>query len=167
MSSPTPSSAAPVTLLGGGGVFLEFLVPGRPQPAGSKQAIPFRKANGKLGVALRDGTKESAERHAAWRERVSIYAAQAMVGGAPLEGALCLDVSFRFVRPADHWRKNGQLAKGARLHHTTYPDLDKLERALKDALTGIVWLDDKQVVRHRTEKIYAPRDEVLVFVRPL
>lgn len=137
---------------------IEFVIPGRPQPAGSKQAIPFQRQNGKLGVALRDGTEESAKRHAAWRERVSLYAAQAMKGASPLEGAIRLVVCFGFARPAGHWLKSGALAKGARIHHTTYPDLDKLERSLKDALTGIVWLDDKQVIEHRTTKAYTGMD---------
>lgn len=153
---------------------IAFTIPGRAQPAGSKSAIPFVKGKNpdgslKLGVALRDGTKESAERHAAWRERVSSFAAQAMSAAArlPVSGALVLSVRFVFTRPKGHLRKRGQLSKSAPRHHTTYPDLTKLVRALEDALTGIVWVDDKQVAEHRTNKAYGPRDETLVVVTAL
>jgi Holliday junction resolvase RusA-like endonuclease len=40
--------------------------------------------------------------------------------------------------------------------HTVKPDLDKLLRSLKDALTRILWRDDAQVVSVCISKAYAP-----------
>ena len=40
-------------------------------------------------------------------------------------------------------------------HHTTAPDLDKLTRAVLDALTGVLYLDDKQVIELHARKQYA------------
>ena len=40
--------------------------------------------------------------------------------------------------------------------HTKKPDLDKLVRAVKDALTGILWTDDSQVVTLTAHKSYIP-----------
>jgi Holliday junction resolvase RusA-like endonuclease len=49
---------------------------------------------------------------------------------------------------------------------TTTPDLDNLEKAVLDGLSGVVYTDDRLVVRKRSEKRYvlsgAPRVEVLV-----
>lgn len=39
------------------------------------------------------------------------------------------------------------------------PDLDNLVKAIKDALTGIVWKDDALVCRELTSKEYAAADE--------
>lgn len=39
--------------------------------------------------------------------------------------------------------------------HTTKPDLDKLARAVLDALTGLAWRDDSQVVALTCTKRYA------------
>lgn len=36
---------------------------------------------------------------------------------------------------------------------TRPPDLDKLTRAVLDALTGIVWVDDRQVVALHSTKV--------------
>ena len=41
------------------------------------------------------------------------------------------------------------------LFHTKKPDLDKLVRAVKDALTGVLWSDDSQVMEIRARKVYA------------
>ncbi len=41
------------------------------------------------------------------------------------------------------------------MHHTKKPDLDKLARALKDALKGVLYHDDAQVVVLLARKVYA------------
>lgn len=40
-------------------------------------------------------------------------------------------------------------------HHVKKPDLDNLTKAVKDALKGICWADDSQVVRMVCEKVYS------------
>jgi crossover junction endodeoxyribonuclease RusA len=43
--------------------------------------------------------------------------------------------------------------------HTRKPDLDKLTRAVKDALTGVIWQDDSQVVALTVCKWYTTAAE--------
>lgn len=43
--------------------------------------------------------------------------------------------------------------------HTKRPDLDKLVRGVLDALTGIIYLDDSQIVSVQATKQYAHGDE--------
>lgn len=52
-----------------------------------------------------------------------------------------------------------------RLWPVVKPDIDKLERATLDALTGILFLDDAQVVRVIKKKIYGLSDQVTIRVR--
>jgi Holliday junction resolvase RusA-like endonuclease len=59
---------------------------------------------------------------------------------------------FYLPRPKDLTR--GAKA-GAKIPHTKKPDLDKLARATKDALTGVLWGDDAQVVNLLAYKRYA------------
>ena len=47
----------------------------------------------------------------------------------------------------------------------TKPDLDKLQRSLFDALTGICYRDDSQVTRVLAEKVYPGPSRVDVTVR--
>ena len=67
-----------------------------------------------------------------------------------------LQVVYGFERPKgrDRWR----------LDPCVRPDVDKLVRALLDALTGIAYHDDGQVVALSVRKIYAPRVVAKVFV---
>lgn len=57
-----------------------------------------------------------------------------------------------------------------RPYPTTYPDIDKLLRAILDGLTGVAFHDDAQVVRVLVDKLYATDDEppgVIVTVQEL
>ena len=48
--------------------------------------------------------------------------------------------------------------------HTSVPDLDKLIRSVLDALTGVLYNDDKQVVSVHAGKEYDSRDRVDITV---
>ncbi len=78
-----------------------------------------------------------------WRRLVA-QQAQAH-GGGPAEGAVAVELHFRLTAPLRSKRKLP----------TTRPDLDKLVRAVLDALTGVVWRDDSQVVEILAHKSYA------------
>jgi len=121
---------------------VEFSVPGVPAPAGSKRAVT---AGGKTGgrVLLVDASRRSKP----WKLDVAAAALQAMGDQPPLEGPLALAVEFAFTRPKAHQGARGLTAVGRRSPYpATRPDATKLLRAVEDALTGIVWRDDAQVV---------------------
>jgi len=67
-----------------------------------------------------------------------------------------LQVVYGFTRPKGRDR--------GRLEPCVRPDVDKLIRALMDALTGIAYHDDGQVVALSVRKIYAPVARMKVFV---
>lgn len=67
-----------------------------------------------------------------------------------------LQVVYGFVRPKGKDR--------ARVDPCVRPDVDKLVRALLDALTGIAYHDDGQVVALSVRKTYATRVVAKVFV---
>jgi Holliday junction resolvase RusA-like endonuclease len=69
-----------------------------------------------------------------------------------LQGAVALTVAFYLPRPSG-------LAKGYLGPHVKKPDLDKLIRAVKDALTSVAWADDSQVSNVSALKAYAAVDE--------
>lgn len=105
-------------------------------------------------------TREAGAHTADWRARVSTIAGEAHRGRV-LEGGLSLAVSFRFLRPKSHYRTGANadsrrpwhlLRASAPGYHTQRPDATKLLRALEDALTGILWRDDAQVVRQACSK---------------
>jgi Holliday junction resolvase RusA-like endonuclease len=110
---------------------------------------------------------ESAGQLKPWRQTVSLVASQAMFGSPPLKGPVSINIQFRFARPKGHFgtgRNEGTVKASAPFVPTGKPDLDKLQRAVFDALTHIVWLDDAQVVEVKAYKIYAENPGILVLV---
>lgn len=76
--------------------------------------------------------------------------------GAPLEGALRVDCCFVMPRPQ---RLLGKKDPDSRIPHESKPDRDNLDKAVLDALKGLMWTDDCQASVGLIEKWYAAREE--------
>lgn len=82
--------------------------------------------------------------------------AQNAYKGPPISGPVVLRLLFLMPRPGRlRWKSRPM----PRIWHTTKPDLDNLEKAIKDALSGLVWIDDCQVCEVRKQKLYCRGDE--------
>lgn len=137
-------------------------IPGIAKPGGSKKAFAFRRKNGKLGVSVTDDAKGNAD----WKSLVALCASKAMGGKPPLASALHIDVDFYLPRPAGHFGKRG-LKQSAPPYHTVRPDATKLWRSTEDALRGIVFRDDSQVVIQCVHKRYSDKAYTVVAVHEL
>jgi Holliday junction resolvase RusA-like endonuclease len=136
-----------------------FYVPGKPMTAGSKRAF----VNPKTGRAIitEAGGKEVQERKRTWRGDLRMAAADTLEEvGAEMSEAGALAVTFVEVRkrPSSHLttgRAAGLVKDWARpLRPATRPDLLKVARAAEDALTGVLWADDAQIVEERLYKVF-------------
>lgn len=103
---------------------IAFAVPGKPVSQGSMRSP-------RAGVVLHDKLGELK----AWRQIVGLKALQAYHGPVH-DGPVQVGLDFAFRTPRKH--------RGKTLKHTQ-PDLDKLIRAVLDALTGVLYRDDGQV----------------------
>ena len=65
--------------------------------------------------------------------------------------AISLDLIFYLPRPKSLPKKV--------MKHIKRPDLDNLIKLVKDALTGIFWKDDSQIIMIIAEKKYCPVNE--------
>lgn len=119
-----------------------FVVHGVAQSKGSARAFVPKGWTRPIITTTNRGLKD-------WEHLVRDGASRAMISrkGALLEGALLAALWFRLPRPKS-------LGKHI-THHTKRPDLDKLTRAALDAMTGVVYHDDGQVVRIESTKQYA------------
>ena len=129
---------------------LTVWVPGHPITAGSKRAFNHAKT-GKIIVTDDTGAKGKV-----WRTTVQAYVHQKF-NGPIIAGPVSVSLAFHLVRPKDHWgtgKNLGTLKASAPEFHTKKPDIDKLARAVNDALTGIIWRDDSQVVLEMLQKKY-------------
>jgi Holliday junction resolvase RusA-like endonuclease len=84
---------------------------------------------------------------------------RALVGGSVeqlgfFDGPVKVELNFYLPRPKGHYGKKG-LLPSAPGRPAVKPDVDKLVRACLDAMTGMVFRDDSQVVTITARKLYA------------
>lgn len=89
-----------------------------------------------------------------WRGHVAMLARNA--GLRPVKAVpIRVRASFCLERPKSHYRANGELKPDAPRFRPSTPDVDKVTRALLDALKGVAYKDDAQVVWLEVMKPYA------------
>lgn len=135
---------------------ITFDVHGEPAPGGSKNAFAMRRRDGSI-VTRGNGypvikVSDAGKGNKRWRRSVAIMARKAMGFQSPFEGAIRLTVGFFFNRPIKHFRANGLVRESVRGYHGQAPDCLKLVRSTEDAMTGIVYVDDCQVIEIRATK---------------
>ena len=117
---------------------ITFRATGVPQPQGSMRAFTPKGWTRPILTSANPNLND-------WRHVV----AGAAPGGVCFERsrALRLTLHFDLPRPKSLPKKT--------VDHVKKPDLDKLVRACKDALTKVLWADDSQVVDIKATKGYA------------
>lgn len=129
-------------------IFAHFFVAGVPKPQGSKRAFVNPKTNRAIIVEDNKGTKD-------WRTDVRNAAAEAVPQKDRInEGPVLIVLKFVMKRPVSTPKTK------ATPPAVKKPDLDKLERAILDAITGIAFSDDSQVTFLTGSKRLAEIDEV-------
>jgi len=133
-------------------VRIEFTVYGDAKPAGSKRAFAIRRGGIPTGqVAVSDANPKAK----AWKQEVSAAAFKACwdAQDCPLDGPLRVSMRFFRLRPKSHYGANGLNRKGREsVAPTSKPDVLKLARGVEDAMTGIVYRDDSQIVAELLSK---------------
>jgi len=119
----------------------QFFVPGTPTAQGSKSAVV---RNGRAFVIEGKG-EAGRQAFKAWRAQVTATAHEHFP--APFVGPVRVYVDFYFPKPKS--------APKAMMWAAKRPDADKALRAVLDALTGVAFVDDGQVVDLRGLKFYA------------
>ena len=142
---------------------VRFFVAGLAKPGGSKKGFYIEKIK---RVVITDA---SGKKGREWRADVKATAYEAMQGRSPFarDVPLFLGILFVMPRPGSQLRANGEVKDWALLWPVTKPDATKLIRSAEDAMTGIVWVDDAQVVLQLVGKRYGSRIGAEVSIRPM
>lgn len=142
-------------------------VGGQPRPQGSKKPFLGKKAGGHFA-----GMKESSPHVGSWRDRVADVVGK-VHAGAPLERPVEVAVTFIFRRPDSHYVA-GKRDRGLKATAPTWctshavGDVDKLMRAIGDALEGVAWSDDCLIVRwHDPAKLWGDHAGMWITYREL
>lgn len=122
---------------------IRFTVFGKPKPQGSKRHVGH-------GIMV-----ESSKGLKPWRQEVSGTALALQAAMFPAHVPVEITLNFYFTKPKSAKRRA----------MTTKPDSSKLLRAIEDALTGIIYADDAQIVETHIRKHYGGPERVEIRIQ--
>lgn len=128
---------------------ISFTVPGVPTPwarAGSRAGVRFTPAKQRGAMA-----------------QVKALCVEAMRGAAPLAGPVQMSVRATWPAPPSWSRKKRETTRWKE----SRPDASNICKLIEDALIGVAYLDDAQIVSSHTYKTIGDRAELVVEIRGL
>ena len=101
---------------------------------------------------------------AQYEEIIRWHAIKEMGNRVPFDAAVVIVVIFCFSPPKSWTRKKKEEVISNHSFHAVKPDVDNLLKAVKDALNGIVYKDDKLVCQAIVSKQYAQIPSIHILV---
>lgn len=135
-------------------LIVNFEVPGDPIPKG-------RPRFARRGTFVQTYTDSKTIEY---ETRVATLARIAMGSSEPLKSHLTVFLYLRYTVPASYTKKR----KEACLNGFEYPkriDLDNCYKSITDAMNGIVYVDDSQIVEAHILKCYAEEPGVNIMIQ--
>lgn len=133
-----------------------FSVFGKPATQGSKRVF----GRGKFAPDNENLTM--------WRAAVAAAGGEAYGRGELIEDAIVMTTQFTFPRPKSHFG-TGKNARKLKASSPSLPigkpDITKLVRAVEDALTGVVYKDDSQIVSSMPSKMYGDQYVTTIYIQ--
>jgi Holliday junction resolvase RusA-like endonuclease len=121
-------------------------------------------AKGRARVTIRKGRVRAytPEKTVNYEALVADAGKIAMLGRKPLDGALLMTLRIYMQIPLSWSKKKKLSALNGEIYPTKKPDSSNILKAGEDALNGIVYRDDSQIVEHDVSKRYSdkPRIEI-------
>ncbi|KDC15366.1 RusA family crossover junction endodeoxyribonuclease [Bordetella bronchiseptica] len=124
---------------------LKFDVPG----------VPVGKGRPRAAKAGKHITLYTPEKTAAYESTVALTARQAMAGNQLIDGPVSAVLDIRLPVPQSWSKRKQAAALGGTELPTKKPDADNVIKVIFDAINGVVWHDDTQVVDIVVRKRYA------------
>ncbi len=136
-------------------MIVAFTVPGTPV------------AKGRARSFVRNGhvAHYTPERTANYENLVKLVAQQAMVGKELFTCPVLMKIDLFVSIPVSWSKKKQKAALSGEVMPDKRPDLSNVLKSIEDALNGIVYQDDKQIVSLTIEKRYAEIPKANVEVR--
>ncbi len=117
--------------------------------------VPVGKGRPKFARRGNHVQVRTPEKTANYEGLVKLVASQAMAGANLLKRPVALHLTLNMPIPASWSKKRQDLALRGLIGATVKPDVDNVMKALADAMNGIVYADDKQIVSATIVKQYA------------
>lgn len=133
---------------------VRFTIEGNPVAKGRHRS--YINKGGRIGTYTPQKTES-------WENYIRMVA-RTYAPGELMTGPVKLQCMFYMQIPKSWSQKKKEEAQTFNRFPTTKPDLDNMVKLVKDALKGIIWHDDSQVVFSRETKFYSvkPRTEIYI-----
>ena len=139
---------------------IRFTIPGKPM--GKQRARTFW--NDKLGGMQSITPKKTASYEGDIKLYYQLCAHDRMFErGVPIS----IEITARFEPPGSESKKRKGLMLSGQIRHTKRPDVDNISKIVMDALNGIAWHDDSQVISILARKQYDEEAGVDVVITSL
>ena len=102
---------------------------------------------------------------ASYEDQIRFYALKAMGDSKVIEGAVRVFVSIRMAVPKSYSQKRREACLNGSDKPLKKPDWDNVAKSICDAMNGIIYVDDTQIVEAHITKQYAQQAEVVVLVQ--
>lgn len=99
-----------------------------------------------------------------YKDYVRLAAAEHAPAGL-LEGPLGMVLTVYRSIPKSFSKKKAALAEDGEIRPVSKPDVDNYLKGVKDALKGVIWKDDSQVVEVFAQKRYSSRPRIEVKIK--
>lgn len=144
-----------------------FVVPGEPVGKGRPRAVGRKRRDKTSGQLVGYTAHITPIKTENYEKTVAAAGAVAMQGRSVIDGPVLVELKI-VVAVAASWskKKRAEALQGLILP-TKKPDIDNVEKALFDAMNGVVWFDDVQVVNVSKSKRFGEFPGVMVRVVPL
>lgn len=139
---------------------IEFIVPGRavPQPRPRVFTANSGKTRAINSIKSREYKKLVRLIATSYRNKKRLILSEKPI-------ALTIDVFYSI--PKSYTKKKREGIQNLIIRHTIKPDADNLAKGIMDALTGIFYKDDSQIVNLIVSKNYGVEDHVRIEIKEL
>lgn len=130
---------------------LQFEIPGKVQ---AKERPRFNRYSGKVYTPEKTHNFENF---------VKLLFVEKYPDRKPLEGAIYIDIVVNKEVPASASKKKKKEMLEGKIQPLVKPDVDNVAKSILDALNGIAYKDDKQIIGLSVQKFYS--DETITLVK--
>ncbi len=102
-----------------------------------------------------------------YEDLVRFHANIAMVDLAPLESAVAVYIYIKLAVPKSYSKKRTEACLSGLERPIKKPDWDNVAKSICDAINGIVYIDDTQIVDAHVTKVYAANAGVDVGIKEI
>lgn len=136
---------------------------GHAEPAGSKRNVSWQAKDGRTGQNLIEANPKAG----GWKRLIAREAGPLWMGKPLILGPIEVHFTFYIPRPKSHYGARGNLLPSSPSRPSRpsrKPDCGKLSRGVEDALTGIIYRDDGQIVTEHHEKYWGTPERVEISI---